>query len=76
MVGFADRIKSPDVKSLVGSTHQTCTTSKGANVCIVTEIGIWTTILCLGGMMEDIFDMMKCYTCVNLGYELGLMKHP
>ena len=44
------------------------------------ESGVRTTLLHSDGneneVKEDIFDLAKCYKCIDIVCEMGVMQHP
>jgi len=76
VVGYAGGIKPSNVKSVAKSTQQACSESGGNSYWIDMESGVRTTILHADGSKEDIFDLSKCYECIDSICELGLMDHP
>mmetsp|Transcript_31930 Transcript_31930/g.67132 ORF Transcript_31930/g.67132 Transcript_31930/m.67132 type:complete len:293 (+) Transcript_31930:73-951(+) len=75
-VGFAGGIKPSNVKSVAESALQACTASGGNGFWIDMESGVRTTQLHPDGTKEDIFDLAKCYNCIDIVCELGLIDHP
>jgi len=76
VVGYAGGIKPSNVKSVAKSTQQACSESGGKCYWIDMESGVRTTILHSDGTKEDVFDLSKCYDCIDSICELGLMEHP
>mmetsp|Transcript_15917 Transcript_15917/g.33616 ORF Transcript_15917/g.33616 Transcript_15917/m.33616 type:complete len:307 (-) Transcript_15917:1727-2647(-) len=75
-VGFAGGIKPSNVKSVAESALRACAASNGNSFWIDMESGVRTTLLHPDGTKEDIFDLAKCYDCIDLVCESGLMDHP
>ena len=75
-IGFAGGIKPANVKSVAESALQACAASSGNQFWIDMESGVRTTLLHPDGAKEDIFDLAKCYNCIDMVCELGLMDHP
>ena len=76
-VGYAGGIKPTNVQSDVHSALAACTASGGQHFWIDMESGVRTTILnSTDGKEEDIFDLTKCYNCIDIVCEAGLMNHP
>ena len=40
------------------------------------ESGVRTRVIGDDGNEKDIFDLSKCYECIDLVCEMGLMDHP
>lgn len=75
-VGFAGGIKPSNVKSVAASAREACAASGGDSFWIDMESGVRTTLLHPDGTTEDIFDLAKCYNCIDFVCEAGLMEHP
>ena len=75
-VGFAGGIKPSNVKSVAINAQQACSASGGNNFWIDMESGVRTTLLHADGTKEDIFDLAKCYNCIDTICEAGMMEHP
>ncbi|KAL7531291.1 hypothetical protein ACHAXR_003962 [Thalassiosira sp. AJA248-18] len=75
-VGFAGGIKPSNVKPVAESAVEACAASGGNNFWIDMESGVRTTLLLPDGTKEDIFDLAKCYNCIDIICETGLMDHP
>lgn len=75
-VGFAGGIKPSNVKSVAEGALQACAASGGNSYWIDMESGVRTTLLHSDGTKEDIFDLAKCYNCIDIVCEAGLMDHP
>mmetsp|Transcript_3959 Transcript_3959/g.8741 ORF Transcript_3959/g.8741 Transcript_3959/m.8741 type:complete len:285 (+) Transcript_3959:248-1102(+) len=76
VVGFAGGIKPSNVKSVAESALQACVASSGNNFWIDMESGVRTMLLHPDGSKEDIFDLAKCYNCIDIICDAGLMDHP
>jgi len=76
VVGFAGGIKPSNVKSVAESALRACAASNGNSFWIDMESGARTSLLHPDGTKEDIFDLAKCYECIDLVCESGLMEHP
>lgn len=75
-VGFAGGIKPSNVKVVAENALQACAASGGNHFWIDMESGVRTTQLLPDGAEEDIFDLAKCYNCIDIVCESGLMDHP
>ena len=53
-----------------------CQDSGGQEFWIDMESGVRSIRSVNGGGEEDIFDLSKCYECIDKMCELGLMDHP
>jgi hypothetical protein len=40
------------------------------------ESGVRTTIIDSDGTKQDIFDLAKCFECIDAVCGMGLMEHP
>lgn len=75
-VGYAGGVKPSNVRSVAESARRACAASGGSNFWIDMESGVRTTLLRPDGTREDVFDLAKCYECIDSVCELGLMEHP
>lgn len=76
-VGYAGGIKPSNAISVAESAQKACVASGGKNFWIDMESGVRTTLLIHpDGTKEDIFDLAKCYNCIDMICEAGLMDHP
>eukprot|EP00584_Thalassiosira_punctigera_P011811 CAMPEP_0172548524 /NCGR_PEP_ID=MMETSP1067-20121228/17798_1 /TAXON_ID=265564 ORGANISM="Thalassiosira punctigera, Strain Tpunct2005C2" /NCGR_SAMPLE_ID=MMETSP1067 /ASSEMBLY_ACC=CAM_ASM_000444 /LENGTH=289 /DNA_ID=CAMNT_0013335751 /DNA_START=72 /DNA_END=941 /DNA_ORIENTATION=+ len=75
-VGFAGGIRPSNVKAVAESAMRACAASGGNSFWIDMESGIRTTLLHPDGTKEDVFDLAKCYNCIDLVCESGMMEHP
>lgn len=76
-VGYAGGIKPSNAMSVAESAQKACVASGGKNFWIDMESGVRTTLLIHpDGTKEDIFDLAKCYNCIDMICEAGLMDHP
>lgn len=75
-VGFAGGIRPSNVRAAAESAVRACSTSGGDRFWIDMESGVRTTLLRPDGTKEDIFDLAKCYECIDSVCESSLMQHP
>mmetsp|Transcript_22021 Transcript_22021/g.53301 ORF Transcript_22021/g.53301 Transcript_22021/m.53301 type:complete len:290 (-) Transcript_22021:394-1263(-) len=75
-VGYAGGIKPANVRSVAESVSQACAASGGNKYWIDMESGIRTMLLHPDGTKEDIFDLAKCYSCIDIMCDAHLMEHP
>jgi len=76
-VGFAGGIKPSNVQTAIQNAIEACDKSGAKEFWIDMESGVRTTLLHSDGEgKEDIFDLAKCYECIDTVCGLGLMSHP
>ncbi|KAL7548886.1 hypothetical protein ACHAWF_012161 [Thalassiosira exigua] len=71
-VGFAGGIKPSNVISVAESAQGACLAAGGHNFWIDMESGVRTTVVNPNGSREDIFDLAKCFDCIDAICEAGL----
>ena len=77
IVGFAVGIKPVNVGKIAQDTKKACEESGGSEFWIDMESGVRSFVVVKGDEEEeDIFDLSKCYQCVDKICEIGLMEHP
>jgi len=73
-------IKPANVQSVLEATHKACSASAGNEFWIDMESGVRTTVLRVdedgNEVKDDIFDLDKCYRCIDTVCEAGFMNHP
>ncbi|KAL3764596.1 hypothetical protein ACHAWU_001504 [Discostella pseudostelligera] len=75
-VGYAGGIKPSNVKSVVVGAGRACALSGGNHFWIDMESGVRTTLLNSDGQQLDIFDVTKCFDCIETTCDTVLMDHP
>lgn len=75
IVGYAGGIKPTNVAKVATDTRKACQESGGEEFWIDMESGVRSKVIGVGGE-EDIFDLSKCYECIDTICELGLIEHP
>ena len=76
-VGYAGGIEPSNVKSAAENAMLACEQSGGSQFWIDMESGVRTTLLHPDdGHSEEIFDLSKCYNCIDAICEAGFMDHP
>ena len=76
-VGYAGGIKPSNVKSVVESVRLACAESGGDHFWIDMESGVRTTLTNSDGQNNtDIFDLAKCFQCIESICDTGLIDHP
>eukprot|EP00984_Skeletonema_dohrnii_P038222 scaffold41205_cov216-Skeletonema_dohrnii-CCMP3373.AAC.3 len=77
MVGYAGGIKPANVGKVAQDTMKACQESGGKEFWIDMESGVRSKVIGASGKEEeDIFDLSKCYECIDTICELGLIEHP
>lgn len=76
IVGYAGGIKPANVEQVAQDTMNACQESGGKEYWIDMESGVRSFVKEKGGKEEDIFDLSKCFSCIDKICELGLMEHP
>eukprot|EP00804_Cyclotella_cryptica_P022019 CCRYP_000940-RA/>CCRYP_000940-RA protein AED:0.04 eAED:0.04 QI:20/1/1/1/1/1/2/58/286 len=77
IVGFAGGIKPSNVQSAIQNAIEASNKSGAKEFWIDMESGVRTKLL--PSEMEgkdDVFDLAKCYECIDIVCGLGLMSHP
>ncbi|KAL9180248.1 hypothetical protein ACHAXT_008218 [Thalassiosira profunda] len=75
-VGFAGGIKPTNVRAMAKKALEASVASRASNFWIDMESGVRSTVVDSSGRAEDIFDLAKCYNCIDIICEAGLMQHP
>lgn len=74
---FHQGIKPSNVQTAIQNAMDACDKSGAEEFWIDMESGVRTTLLHSDGEgKEDIFDLAKCYECIDTICGLGLMSHP
>jgi len=74
---FRQGIKPSNVQTAIENAIHACGKSEAKEFWIDMESGVRTTLLRSDGQgKEDIFDLAKCYECIDTVCGLGLMSHP
>lgn len=79
IVGYAGGIKPTNVAKVAQDTMKACQESGGKEFWIDMESGVRSKVIGASGKEggeEDIFDLSKCYECIDTICELGLIDHP
>ena len=82
IVGYAGGIKPANVAKVARDTMKACEKSGGKEFWIDMESGVRSKVISAsgkgggGGEEEDVFDLSKCYQCIDTICELGLIKQP
>jgi len=77
IVGYAGGIKPVNVGKVAQDTIKACQESGGKEFWIDMESGVRSKVISASGKEEeDIFDLSKCYECIDTICELGLIEHP
>jgi hypothetical protein len=77
IVGYAGGIKPANVGKVAQDTMKACQESGGKEFWIDMESGVRSKVIGANGKEEeDIFDLRKCYECIDTICELGLMDNP
>ena len=80
IVGYAGGIKPANVGKAAQVTMKACQESGGKEFWIDMESGVRSKVIGTSSSgkdnEEDIFDLSKCYECIDTICELGLMQHP
>ena len=79
IVGYAGGIKPANVAKVAQDTMKACQESGGKEFWIDMESGIRSKVISASGREgeeQDIFDLSKCYQCIDTICELGLIEHP
>ncbi len=79
IVGYAGGIKPANVAKVAQDTMKACQESGGKEFWIDMESGVRSKMIGASGKEggeEDIFDLSKCYECIDTICELGLIDHP
>ncbi|KAL7434411.1 hypothetical protein ACHAXM_004050 [Skeletonema potamos] len=77
IVGYAGGIKPANVCKVAEDTFKACQESGGKEFWIDMESGVRSKVIGASDKEEeDIFDLTKCYACIDTICELGLIDHP
>jgi len=80
VVGYAGGIRPSNAASAVGSASVACTASGGERFWIDMESGVRSTVLRRDDdgtrREEDIFDIAKCYDCIDGLCKAGWIDRP
>ena len=75
-VGYAGGITPGNVRAAAEQAATACAAARGERFWIDMESGVRTTVLHADGTRADVFDLTKCYDCIDVICEMGWMHHP
>ena len=75
-ITYSKGIKPTNVQSSIQKAINACHKSKADEFWVDMESGVRTRVIGDDGNEQDIFDLAKCYECIDLVCEMGLMDHP
>ena len=75
-ITYSKGIKPTNVQSSIQKAINACHKSKADEFWVDMESGVRTRVIGDDGNEKDIFDLSKCYECIDLVCEMGLMDHP
>lgn len=80
VIGYAGGIKPQNFRSTLLDASEACLSSGGLEFWIDMESGVRTMRLKSEKdgheTKQDVFDLAKCYECIDVACELGFMEHP